>query len=123
MSQDYGLTTEQAETQSHSLMASNHDTMKKDGITIASGQNLSRGTCLGKVTATGKYKKWDSSASDGTQTLAGILGDDVDASSADEKGWMYISGEFNKDALYATYAISTGFYDDGDCFINIKEEV
>lgn len=54
----------------------------RDNITLASGENLSLGAVLGKVTATGQYKELDPSASDGTETAAGILLEDCDASSA-----------------------------------------
>lgn len=58
-----------------------------DLSTFASGQltgwttglkgAIPAGTALGLVTATGKYGPYDNSKSDGTQTLAGILWDDV----------------------------------------------
>ena len=39
---------------------------------------LRQGLCLGKVTASGKYKEYDDGDSDGTQTVAAILDEDVD---------------------------------------------
>jgi len=38
---------------------------------------LRKGLVLGKVTATGKLKHYNNAASDGTQTAAGILDDEV----------------------------------------------
>ena len=57
------------------------------GVTIAAAAvdagntpttTLRKGLVLGKVTATGKYKEYDPSASDGTETAALILVDQVD---------------------------------------------
>lgn len=69
------------------------------GVTIVSGQSLVRGAPLGRVTASGKYTEWDPNASDGSQTFKAILAEDVDASSADEKGLAYFSGQFRKSGI------------------------
>jgi hypothetical protein len=58
---------------------------REEGV-IASGAGLLKsGTVLGKITATGKYKAFTAGASDGTQTAAGILMQDCDATSKDVK--------------------------------------
>lgn len=49
--------------------------------TLASGQNLVKGTVLGIVSATGLLKAYDNDASDGTQTAVGILLQDVNTGS------------------------------------------
>jgi len=67
--------------------------------TILSGQNLARGTVLGRVTASGKYKIYQSGSGDGSENPVAILAEDVDASAADKEGIIYTTGEFNKDAL------------------------
>lgn len=59
-----------------------------DDITVVSGQNLARGTVLGKITASGKYTAWTTGAADGSQTAAGVLLDAVNASAGDAKGVM-----------------------------------
>lgn len=64
-------------------------------VTIISGQNLVRGTVLGKITASGKYNKSLSTANDGSETPVAILADDVDASAGDKEGPIYEQGEFN----------------------------
>lgn len=70
------------------------------GITVVSGEGaLAKGTVLGKVTATGKFKAYDDNNTDGSEVASAILGVDVDATSADAKGFAYFSGEFNEDAL------------------------
>lgn len=68
-------------------------------IVVVAGQNaagavLPRGTVLGKVTATGKYKKSVASANDGSQVPTGVLTDDIDASVADVTCREYATGEF-----------------------------
>lgn len=83
-----------------SIFASGHPTMEKS-IVVASGQNLLIGTVMAKKTADGKYYKWDHTKSDGTQTVVGILGCNVDASLADQKAFIYIEGEFNVSQLIA----------------------
>jgi hypothetical protein len=45
----------------------------REQVTIASGQNLELGAVFGRVTATGKVKRLDPAATDGTEQPAGIL--------------------------------------------------
>jgi len=47
------------------------------------GSDLETGTILGIVTATGKFVQHAHGASDGSETVAGILYDNVDATSAE----------------------------------------
>lgn len=106
------------------IFAGIHPPMEVTDIVIASGQNLKRGACLGKITAAGnpdlgKYKLWDTNSTDGSEVLVGILGCDVDATSGDEKGFMYVHGEFLKDSLTAGHTIVSGVYNNGS--IVIKE--
>ena len=54
----------------------------RDDITVASGQTLSLGAVIGKVTASGEYAEHNPGASDGTENAAGIILADCDASSA-----------------------------------------
>jgi len=68
------------------LLAGSTELLSEYGITLISGQNLTRGAPLGRITASGKYTEWDPNVSDGSETLAAILAEDVDASSGDEKG-------------------------------------
>lgn len=39
---------------------------------------LRKGLCLGKITATDKYKEYDDSAVDGSEVFAGVLSDEID---------------------------------------------
>ncbi len=69
-------------------------------VVIASGAGkLVRGTVLGKITTGGKYKKVDSTSSDGSQTAKAILKYPVDATSADVVATVYWSGCFNRGKL------------------------
>lgn len=70
-----------------------------ESVTIATGQNLVRGTVLGKITSGGKYVKSLSASSDGSQTPDAILLEDCDATSADKVAPVALSGEFNQNAL------------------------
>src|SRR5690606_7977888 len=71
-----------------------------DEVVIASGSGVVvRGTVLGIVTATGKYKPVDSSKSDGTENPVAVLAETVDATSADAVAPGYFTGEYNSRAL------------------------
>lgn len=59
--------------------------------TLVLGQNLSAGAVLGIITASGKLAAYDNDAVDGTQTAAGILFDNVDATAADVAGVVYFA--------------------------------
>ncbi|MEM4239154.1 MAG: head decoration protein [Nitrososphaerota archaeon] len=58
----------------------------RETVTVASGSNLDTGTVVGKVTATGKVKQINFSATDGSENAYGILYSKVDASTGDAKG-------------------------------------
>lgn len=68
------------------------DLFNREVVTIKSGNALSDGTVLGKITATGKYAAYDDEASDGTQTAAGILLGDCNAAAADKSAAILIRG-------------------------------
>lgn len=68
------------------LLSEANGNRSRDNVTIVSGQDLAAGAVLGKITASGKYAAYDNTASDGTETAAGVLYAAVDASSADATG-------------------------------------
>ena len=71
-------------------------------VTIASGADLSKGTILGIVTASGKYADADSTASSaGNNVPVAILLEDASAGSADAVATVALTGEFNGAALIA----------------------
>jgi len=68
-------------------------------ITLISGQDLSRGAVLGKITASGKYTLSLSAAGDGSETPDAILAEDCDASEGDATTIAYFRGDFNENQL------------------------
>jgi len=69
-------------------------------ITIVTGAGiLTKGTALGKITASGKYNAYAPAAADGTETAKLILAEDVDATSADVNATGYAAGHFNSAAI------------------------
>jgi hypothetical protein len=68
-------------------------------VTLVSGQNLTRGAVLGKITTGGKYTLSLSASSDGSQTPDLILAEDCNASGGDKVALAYVTGEFNQSAL------------------------
>jgi len=66
-----------------------------EGVTILDGQILTRGSLLGRITASGKYILSLSGAGDGSEVPRAIVIDkDVEPSGADEETGVYITGEF-----------------------------
>lgn len=63
-------------------------------VTILSGQVLTRGSVLGRITASRKYTLSATAAGDGSQTPRAILAADVDASAGDTTAPAYFIGEF-----------------------------
>ncbi|MEC0269066.1 head decoration protein [Paenibacillus anseongense] len=76
-----------------------HSEIVTDSITLKAGQAYLKGSVIGLTTATPKGSLVDSTKSDGTQTPYGILTDDVDATTADAPGVVYVRGEFNESKL------------------------
>jgi hypothetical protein len=71
-----------------------------DGGVIASGQGQCvRGQVLGKITASGKYAKYDPDGEDGSEEPVAILAVDADATSQDVKTTLYLSGWFKGNKL------------------------
>jgi len=81
------------------LIAGNSDLLVGRKVTIISGQNLARGSMLGKITASGKYNLSLSGASDGSQTPDLILAEPADASAGDVTALAYARGDFISNAL------------------------
>ena len=72
-------------------------------VTLASSgaeTDLTAGTVLGKVTASGKFVTWNHDASDGSQNAAAILVEDLTVpASGDEQATAYFHGQFRRDGL------------------------
>jgi hypothetical protein len=66
------------------LLSEAPGTLSRDEITVLSGEDLTAGTLLGKVTASGKYVAYDDAGTDdGRRTAVGILTADCDATGGD----------------------------------------
>lgn len=69
-------------------------------VTILSGSGVvAKGTVLGKITASGKYKPYSNAANDGSETAKLIAAEEIDATSTDVNTTAYASGHFNEAAL------------------------
>jgi hypothetical protein len=68
------------------LVSEGNGRISRETITVLSGQTLSAGAVLGKVTASGKHKVLAPAADDGSEVAAGILYGAVDASGGDAEG-------------------------------------
>ena len=95
-------------------------------ITIVSGAGvLTRGTVLGKITASSKYTTALAASSDGSEDPAAILAVDVDATSADVATVKYASGEFDGAKLVLGTGITLdavkAVFDTADAPIFIKD--
>jgi hypothetical protein len=58
----------------------------RDEVTVASGQNLTTGTVVGIITASGKVTQLNPAGADGSEAAAGVLVTDVDAAGGDQPG-------------------------------------
>ena len=66
------------------LLSEAPGTLSREEVTILSGETLTAGTVLGKISASGKYVAYDDGATDGSEVAAAILTADVDASAGDQ---------------------------------------
>jgi hypothetical protein len=73
----------------------------RDRVTVAAGQNLPLGAVVGMVTATGKVKQIDPSATDGTQVAAGVLMQACDAALAERTDGLIVA----RHAIVADHAL------------------
>jgi len=107
------------------IFAGMHPPIESQHVTLlTSPTEYTRGAAMGKISATGKYTFYNTGASDGTQTLAGILIDDVDASGADGIGKVYVHGEFLQSKIFnpsSPTGIPAGVYNSGAIVIKEAE--
>lgn len=68
-------------------------------VTVAEGENLKRGSVVGIISASGKYKLTSAAADDGSKVANAIVAKDIDASKGDTIGTVYVSGIFNREKL------------------------
>lgn len=104
--QDFG-STEVTVATSTSLIAGGYPRAEL-GVVIPTGQAaLTKGTIMGRVTASGKYIPWASGASDGSEVMRGILGADTLAATNDVTSFIYQSGEFNRALITPAFGTLT----------------
>ncbi|WP_227720548.1 head decoration protein [Yersinia proxima] len=58
-----------------------------------------RGTVMGKITASSEYVKSVKTATDGSETPVAILVDNVDTTTAAQRGGVYLMGQFNQNSV------------------------
>jgi hypothetical protein len=68
-------------------------------VTIAAGEDLSKGSVLGRITESGKFKLSASDSKDGSERPDAILAEAALAASQEIQAVVYFSGEFNENAL------------------------
>ncbi len=73
----------------------------RERVTVAAGQSLALGTVVGMVTASGKVKQLDPSATDGSQYAAGVLMQACDAHLADRDDGLMVA----RHAIVASHAL------------------
>lgn len=78
------------------FIASELHTYSREIIEVAEGQNLRAGTVLGAIggsgATAGHFARYDGGESNGTEDVAGILIDDVDATDAVAEGVAIVRG-------------------------------
>lgn len=75
--------------------------IKHKPVTYAAGEVVSRGAAIGRVTASGEYKKSVAGAGDGSEVPAAIAAEDVDATAGAVMGPAYFSGSYDADMVAA----------------------
>ena len=68
-------------------------------ITIAAGVDLAKGSVLGRITESGKFKLSAAADKDGSEHLDAILAENAPANDQEVQAVVYFSGEFNENAL------------------------
>jgi len=81
------------------------DKTARDSGNTGKTTTLRPGLVMGKIEATGKFKQYDPSAADGTETAVGILLDQVkvldeDANAVDALGVLVVHGRVQESALH-----------------------
>lgn len=108
-----GITSESGPGWDDLLAGDGQKPVTRDGV--LTGDNLTRGALLGRVTADGKYKQSDDGAGDGSETPVAILAIDADASSEDQAVIVYVAGEFNENKVgFGTGKTADGVRNDLD---------
>ncbi|MEE8128183.1 head decoration protein [Candidatus Vondammii sp. HM_W22] len=81
------------------LIAGSVPQIATDDETLITGQNLSRGALVGRITASGKITECDNAALNGSDVPLGIMVHPVNATTADKTCQIYVAGAFHSDEL------------------------
>lgn len=87
--------TSQGNEEFDRLLAGDFD-RETDTVTVASGQDLSRGAILGEGSGGEYYLTDDGTAADGRDDPKAILAEDVDTSGGAKEAPVYLTGTFNR---------------------------
>lgn len=87
------------ETFTHDNLFAGHVQPVVAGAETITAGSYTRGTVLGRISASDKCQICDSAAVDGSGDIYAILAEDTDASSGDVVAPVWYTGEFNKSAL------------------------
>ncbi len=68
-------------------------------VTVMGQATLIAGTVLGKITADGRYRISETASRDGSEQPDAILAEAIDLSHGDVQASVYLTGEFNSNAL------------------------
>lgn len=98
-----GLTSHGSFDPNDKLLAGDHPRVERK-VVLISGQNLTRGTLLGKITASDKYTLYVAGASDGSEVARAILAMATDASGGDAQTIIYETGIFSEQEVIAQTA-------------------
>lgn len=85
------------------LVSESNGYRSKATVTLASGENLQAGSLVGVITESGKYARYNPSNTDGTETVAGILHQSIDATDGDVK-CVVVNRDAEVNAQLLTYS-------------------
>lgn len=81
------------------LIAGSSPAIATEPGTLVTGQNLVRGTVVGRITVGAKLTECDNAAADGSQVPVGIMVHDINATAADKACQIYKAGNFRSSEM------------------------
>lgn len=81
------------------LIAGDSPSIATEPATLNTGQNLVRGTVVGRIAASGNITQCDNGAADGSEVAIGITVHDVDATAAAKNCPIYKGGNFRSSEM------------------------
>ncbi len=100
------------------IIAGDFPRHEKTIVIVEDQAALVRGTVLGKITASGKYKVYSNAANDGSEVARGILTSDTPAApDGDVPATMYVTGEFFESELTGIDAAGIADLEAINCYV------